>query len=415
MIPLCLVSHGQPAANPRLVRDGHALAEAGYSVRVVALQLQRNLVEHDRAIADKAKWQYEPVDFSARKNGTMSWNYVRARRRAAAALASRWPSEELVARAAGYASPELATEAGKQPADLFIAYQHNSLPAASWAAKRHGAVFALDAQDLLADCSAEPVALTRSIEMRYLRDCAYVSTMSEAAAKRLQETNNLCRAPIVLHNTPGLWERCSIVPPPDRHSTELISLYWFGQTIGSHSCADQVLDAMSRLPRRIRLVLRGQPEESFVMKLRKAAEDFGLSQQLEILPRAEPTEMVPLAAEHDILLGTQPGAELFHQMAIGNKVFTGMMAGLALALSDTIAHRELLSEVPGCGFLFQDRDVEGLTAKLRELLDDPSRLEAMKLLSWHHAEVRFNWEQESKILLQTVNTVLSRSLLEVQG
>jgi hypothetical protein len=409
MARLCLLSHGQPAANPRLVRDATVLAEAGYNVRVVTAQLLGDLIEHDKTIVNKVKWQHKPVVFSHRSNGTPNWNYIRARRRTTAALASWLPTEGLVARAYGYANPELADIAGKEPADLFIAYQHNSLPAASWAAKKRGARFALDAQDLLADCSAELVKLARSIETRYLGNCAYVSTMSEAAARRLQETNNLPRTPVVLHNTPRLCERDGISSPGERKRTRAVSLYWFGQTTGTQSCANQVLDAMSQLFSPVQLVLRGKPDETFVTNLRNRAKELGLSEQLQILPRAEPTEMVRLASEHDILLGTQPGSEPFNQMAIGNKVFTGMMAGLALALSDTIAHRQLLADAPGCGFLFRDGDVESLASQLNELLANREKLERMKVTSWNLAETRFNWEEESKTLLQTIDQVLSVS------
>jgi glycosyltransferase involved in cell wall biosynthesis len=122
--------------------------------------------------------------------------------------------------------------------------------------------------------------------------------------------------------------------------------------------------------------------------------------------------MVRLAAEHDILFGTQPGSDLFNQMALGNKVFTGMMAGLALALSDTIAHRELLAEAPGCGFLFPDGDIEGLASQLNHLVCDRPRIGAMKLQAWNLAEARFNWEEESKTLLHTIGQLLSSSRVE---
>ena len=119
--------------------------------------------------------------------------------------------------------------------------------------------------------------------------------------------------------------------------------------------------------------------------------------------------MVRLASEHDVLLGTQPGTELFNQMAIGNKVFTGMMAGLAVALSDTIAHRELLASAPGFGFLFGDRDPQALAAQLNPLLADQQRLEEMKLCAWNLAETRFNWEKESRTLVNTIDLLLCRS------
>ena len=405
---LCLISHGEPAANPRLVRDAGVLAEAGHSVCVVTAQYRAGLVEHDKKLAAGAPWRYEPVDLID-DGWPQRWNYLRVRRRVSASLANWLPSESLVARGYAYGHTEVAKVAATQPADLYVAYQQHALPAAAWAARRNDSIFGLDAQDLLADCSTEPTKLAMSLERRYLKECAYISTMSASAAKRLQETNNLAERPIVLHNTPRLNERIGALQPSERAQSETVSIYWFGQTIGPQSRAEQVLKAMPRLHKAVRLVLRGNPIESYIDDLLTIAHTLGVSSQLAVLPRAEPTEMVRLAADHDILLGTQPGSELFNQMAIGNKVFTGMMAGLALALSDTIAHRELLAEISECGFLFPDGDIESLVRELNRLLDDRKILERMKCTSWEIAERRFNWEEESRILLDTVDGVFSTS------
>src|SRR5262249_41220272 len=126
MLRLCLLSHSQPAANPRLVRDAGALAAAGYEVRVVTTQLVSSLIERDKRLVGSANWRYEPVSFSSHRNGFPSWNYIRTRRRLFAEFATRFPTQALVARAYGYANPELARVAEKKPADLFVAYQHNS-------------------------------------------------------------------------------------------------------------------------------------------------------------------------------------------------------------------------------------------------------------------------------------------------
>src|SRR5580765_1273457 len=81
---LCLISHGEPAANPRLVRDAGVFAEAGYSVCVVTAQYRDGLVEHDKKLAAGALWRYEPVDLV--DDGW--WNYLRVRRRVSASLAN---------------------------------------------------------------------------------------------------------------------------------------------------------------------------------------------------------------------------------------------------------------------------------------------------------------------------------------
>jgi glycosyltransferase involved in cell wall biosynthesis len=410
---VCLISHGQPAANPRLVRDAGALAAAGHSVRVVTARFISRLIEHDEKLVRGASWHYEAANLLGRNGGSWQWDYVRFRRRMAAELADWLPFQGLVARGYAYGHTEVAKLAAKEPADLFVAYQHNSLPAAAWAARINHSKFALDAQDLLADCSDEPTKLAASLERRYLRQCSYVSTMSHPAAERLQQTNALIRRPIVLHNTPPLVEREGLSHPSVRAQGEPLSIYWFGQTIGPHSCAGPVLKAIARLDKPVQLVLRGNPIEAYVNQLLATAQELGIAGQLIILPRAEPSEMVRLAGEHDILLGSQPGVELFNQLAIGNKVFTGMMAGLALALSDTVAHRELLSENPNCGFLFRDGDVDSLGNYLDDLLRNHAQLKQMKTSAWNLAESRFNWERESKKLLETINRIIPVSAAQV--
>jgi hypothetical protein len=403
MAELCLVSHGQPSANPRLVRDAGVLAAAGHAVRVVTTQHINGLDAHDARLVSNVKWVFEPVDLGRGAASKKSWNYIRARRRLASTLSKWFLYESLIARAYAYGTPELTRTARAKSAQLFIAYQHNSLPAAARAAKAHGAMFALDAQDLLADCSAELPRIAATIERRYLHECSYVSTMSQPAAERLSVTNGLKRQPLVLHNTPSIREREGLERPERRGEPANPSLYWFGQTIGFHSCGLQVVRALPLLKTKVRLVLRGTPDGNFLSTLKALATDLGVSDQVEILPRAEPMEMVKLAAGHDILLGTQPGTQLFNQMAIGNKVFTGMMAGLALALTDTIAHRQLMQRAKACGFLFPDGDHERLASRLNELLCDPIKLAAAKKASWELAEDQFNWEIESKSLVDTVN------------
>lgn len=394
MMKVCLVSHGHPAANPRMVREADALSGAGYEVLVVTPRFVERWVPFDNRLAAQAAWRYQFVDF-LREHGR-SWSYVRARRRLCEALSAVLPAEGILGRACNYANPELARMAAAGRADLYVAHQHHALPAAAWAAERAGSRFAFDAQDLLADSSAEPRHLIRSLERRYLSRCAYITTMSDAAAQRLQETNGLPAPALVLHNTPRLVERAGIAPPHARASSRWTSIYWFGQTIGPHSRAEQVLRALPLVESSVRLVLRGAAAAPYVDELRRLAARLGVQERLSILPLESPDRMVALSAEHDVMLGSQPGSELFHQMAIGNKVFTGMMAGLALALTDTIAHRDLVANAPGCGFLFPDEDHQRLAKILTDLLREPGALRRMQESSWAWAEREFNWEHESR-------------------
>jgi glycosyltransferase involved in cell wall biosynthesis len=407
MARILILGPDHPSRNPRLVRDADALVRAGHAVRVCGVRFDTRLRALDQELLKGRAWRYEAVDGLTGLAGRSRWHIARVRRRICRAIAERvtWPFID--SRAYGYVMPELTRLASTERADLVIAHQQVTLPAAARVAARWGCPYGFDAEDLLADSPDEPTHLVRRIEKLYLSGCAYVSTMSAAAAERLQEVHHLSRTPIVLHNVPWLEERAGTVPPRDRPVKSVQSIYWFGQTLGPHSCAEQMIRALSRLSRPVRFVLRGQPRPEYVASLRQLANQVGVNHLLEIEGSAPPHEMVRLAAQHNFLLGSQPGRDLFHLMAIGNKVFTGMSAGLGLALTDTPAHRRLLTESPGVGFLFPPDDPAGLADQLERVIGSPEVARGYQQTAWDTAGSRYNWDIESLRLVDTVAEVLT--------
>jgi glycosyltransferase involved in cell wall biosynthesis len=200
--------------------------------------------------------------------------------------------------------------------------------------------------------------------------------------------------------------------PNERRLAAPLKIYWFGQTLGAFSCAEDVISALPSVPYPIRFSLRGLAVPEYVAKLSRMAESLGVRNRLEFLPIASPQEMVESAGNYDVGWAAQPSEQLFHQLAIGNKVFTGMMAGLALIVTDTIAHRQLLNDARGCGRLIRGGDKEGLSNVLKSLAGDRDMLRKMQMQSWKLAESRFNWEKESRPLLETVRRVLEMTALK---
>lgn len=407
MAEICVTSPSHPASNPRLVRDATALAEAGHAVRVVMPRFDARWAQLEEAVVAGAPWRYCPVDFLFTPAGRRRWLLARLRRRVCHLLVQRRAWEWAAWRALPYGFHELLQEVAAKPADLVIAHQHPALPVAALAARRAGALVAFDAEDLLAECSAEPVHLHELVERRFLPGCAYLSTMSRAAAEHFRDKHRLSTRPLALHNAPRLAERAGIQPPRQRPANRVPSVYWFGQTIGPHSRADQVLRAMPLVPQPFRLALRGHALPHYERRLRELAATLGCADRLEILPVEPPGRMVALAAEHDILLGSQPGAEPFNQKAIGNKVMTGIAAGLAVLFTDTLAHRRLLEDSPGLGECFADEDERDLASVLGRWLADPAGLMRMRCRVWEAGAEQFNWDQESRQLVARVDEVLS--------
>lgn len=406
MAKICIVTTLHPAANPRGTRDADALAQAGHEVVFAYPRCHAQWLKFDEPLLRAAPWRAVAVDCLGAGAAAWRWRWGRLRRRL-------WTQPEVLARskfgmarAAHYVGPELAVLAQAERADLYLAHSHNALPAAHRAARNTGARLGFDAEDLLVDSPEEPVALMDAIERRCLPACSQVSTMSEAAAERLQETRQLLRLPVVLHNVPSLRERQGLRPPEERPMPKLPALYWVGKTIGPHSLADQVVAAMPRVRTPFRLVLRGSQRADYAERLAVLAALGNVADRIEFLPPAPPTELVATAGECELCLGSQPGMDLFHQMAIGNKVFLGMMAGAALILSDTIAHRALLRDAPGAGLIFRDGNLAELAGALDAALA-PARLAELRHRSWELGETRFNWDLESRRLVDAVARTLA--------
>ncbi len=406
MARICLISPAQLATNPRLLRNADGLAAAGHAVTVIYAHHQPRFAPYDAAIRAHARWQARALDFCGTSRGRFRWQVARFRSHVFRRAFARRLDERSLLRNLGYFGPELYHAARSVPADLYIAQQQQTVVPAALAARRVGASYAVDVEDLLTENPSEQVTQIRAIETRYFAAAAFLSTMSDAAADYLLQQYPTISRPLVLHNCPSLAER-DLPPPSARPAAAIPTLYWFGQTVGPHSCAEMVLRALARLKQPAWLVLRGRALPDYVARLHRMAGELGIPDALVIAPPAAPDAMVPLAGEHPVCLGTQPGAQLFHQLAIGNKVCTGILAGAALGLSDTIAHRRLVSNHPGFAFLFRDEDDSALASQLQRLFDDPNRLTQMRETSWRLGESDFNWEVQSRSLVDRVAALFS--------
>lgn len=406
MARIVILGPNQLGSNPRLVRNADCLASAGHDVTVIYPDHLARFRGNDDAIIAAARWKAVALDLCRTPRGRLHARYARLRRR----LAEKFSLSSDFARnrAYGYFGPELARAARAIPADLYFAQQQMVVLPAVAAAQAHRARFAVDVEDLVSDCTDEPTALVRAIEDRHFPDAAFLATMSEAAADRLAELHRLQRAPVVLHNCMSRAERAALPPPSARPAHVPLALYWFGQTVGPHACAEVILRAIATLPFPARLTLRGaNPRPEYLAQLHALAAELRIPDALALAPGAAPRDMVPLAGEHDLCFGTQPGTQLFHQLAVGNKVFTGMMAGCAVALTDTTAHRRLLAAHEGWAFRFSNDDPLSLADQLTQLAGTPTRLAAMRERAWSLASDTFNWETESARLVAVVRDTLA--------
>ncbi len=385
-----------------MVRNAAALSKAGHEVFSVTPVFEKGYIGYDEKLLATEAWKYMPVSMLD-KNGKIRAP-VRIIRKLAFALASRlaWPA--LGSQALVYGAGAVKRILDELDGDLYLAQQQATLPLVAQVAIAKGKPYACDIEDILTESSSEPVALLSAIEKRYLKQAAVVSTMSVVAADYLDRHLALDKKVMALHNCPDLQEREGVKPPARNPDTKP-SIYWFGQTLGSHSMAVELIEANASVGHPFRIALRGRANEAYLKKILEVVDNTGSMGLVEILPIVDNSKMVSEAAKHDVLFGSQPSEQLFHQLAVGNKVFTGLLAGCVLLVTDTIAHKELQQDLSDCMYLAKN-NVNALGTVLKQLASDPARLLQMRKAAWDSGTARYHWGRECLAWTAAMNEAL---------
>lgn len=415
---VCIISPQHPSLNPRLVKDADALSEAGYSVVVIAPDFSA------WGRAADAEFDNRPWKIVQRpKFGPLAPRWTRAnelaRRFAAGVVINALPFEfPVVVRAAWHpAAPALVKAASGVKARLYLAHLVAALPAAAIAARRHNALYAFDAEDFhLGEAPDEPQydlqrRLTRAIEQPYIRGCAYVTAASDGIAEAYAGTYGIPLPTTVLNVFPKTHAPTTAQP---RGSAEPgPSIYWYSQTIGNDRGLQSLVRAIGKSRHKPHLYLRGHLSECVKNELLQIAKASGVADRVHFLDLALPHTMEILASQYDIGYCGELGQTGNRKIALANKVFTYLLAGIPTLMSDIPAHRSFSEKVEGAVALFKVDDADSLAQAIDAVLGDPARLAEMRATAWQLGQTRYHWDVEKKKVLGQVDRVFKRKESEM--
>jgi glycosyltransferase involved in cell wall biosynthesis len=305
---------------------------------------------------------------------------------------------------------EIVRAAMNVQADLYVAHYVAALPAAALAARKFGAKYAFDAEDFhlgepLAENRFEGIrARIRVIEGQFLHGCSYISAASPGIAASYVSTYGVQSPSVILNTFPR-----SEAPS----SSELAvrkpfspSLYWFSQTVGRNRGLECALRACALSKCQPAFFVRGHCSPSMAAELTDLAKQLGIGSRFHLLPTAPPDELPRLAADYDVGLAGEPGHSPNNNIAISNKVFTYLLAGLPIVMSNTEAQRWLATEMGVAAHLYEAENPASLAAALDRLLTDPQVLEQASKHARNIGQHRFNWDIEKVRLVELVRSVL---------
>ena len=409
MAKICLMSPGQPAINPRLVKEADALVEAGHQVHVFCSHMVSWADEADKALLHRRRWTYSYVGGAT---GSFFYWWTRLRHRVVRKFPGVWRAGSWLGdRALCRVTPELQAAASHYKADLYVAHYTGALAAAVQAAKKNGSLVAFDAEDFESgyydnDHGRQKIdLLTEDAERKYLPECCYVTAASPGIAAAYQEKYGIPMPTSVLNVFP-LAER------PQQFRTTASSgpmrLYWFSQTIGLGRGLEDVIRAMGRLTDcEIELHLRGSARPEHWEQLQKLAAASGVQPRAILLhaPKA-PDEMIRAAAEFDVGLALEQPLSLNRDVCLTNKIFSYLLAGNAIAATATAGQRPIVESIGKAGFPYAPGDIDALANGLRRWSQDRRQLQHARWEAWSWGADAFNWDIEKKKLLDIVAGVL---------
>jgi glycosyltransferase involved in cell wall biosynthesis len=417
-----LVTTAHVANNPRLVKEADALAAAGHAVHVVALRQRAHLAARDDVLLRGRRWSHATVDAdpSSRRGRLRRLTGAALERllRQAFALGARHPG--VADRAFSRHVDALAAACASRPADVVIAHNLQALPAAVRAARRLGARLGFDIEDLhsgeLPDVPRH--ALTRAvisdIERRYLRQCDLLTASSDGIADEIVRLYGVPRPAVILNVFPRGELDDPRAYPGERPAAARVSLYWYSQVIGAGRGLEEAIEAVATLPDDMHLSLRGELDAAFEPQLRGAIARLGLASRVHLLPQALPTELLARAACHDIGLALEQPRTRNRELCVTNKLFTYLLAGLAVVATDTEGQQAVMEAAQGAGLTYPAGDADALGQRLRALAD-PRSLDRARQRARDVAAARFNWELESRRLVAYLTSAPEAGAITANG
>jgi glycosyltransferase involved in cell wall biosynthesis len=203
--------------------------------------------------------------------------------------------------------------------------------------------------------------------------------------------------PTVLYNVFPLELAEGMLAPRERRDARALRLHWFGQTIGTGRGLEEAVAALAHLPGEVELHLRGNPSAGYRERLEALA--GGERQRLFFLPPLDHDELIRAMESFDVGLALERPDNGNYSRTVTNKLFSYLVAGLALAVTDTPGQRELMSQIPAAGFLYPAGDPRALAESLLKWVRDRQSLRAAQQASWEAARTRFSWNREQEKFL----------------
>lgn len=407
MNKICIITPGTIASNPRLVKEATALSRSGYHVHLIYTRHVDYLIERDQEILNSnPEWSCDYLNWSGPGLFSKSIKFLTGIKTKIASLILR---SGLYPKAlAGYLLNRFYFwQLGKAiacNADLYIAHYPDSIPIAAMAAKRNNALFAFDAEDFHRgeNISGELTKAIIQLEESFLPDAVYISTSSPLIREAYQ---NLFKTTTVttLQNMFPLTQQPNFLLLGE----DCFKFFWFSQTVGPERGLEQIIEILGLTGKKnIQLTLLGNCTSEYKGILEKLWVSSGLGPERLIFLKTVPENQIfSIAATHHFGLALEVPCSRNRDICLTNKIFTYILSGNYLILSQTSAQKNFHNSYPSSGICIELQELKYAAREIVKLLDDSEQLNRRRKQNYELGKRTLNFDREKNILLTQVGNL----------
>ncbi|MCW3090879.1 MAG: hypothetical protein JWP81_1948 [Ferruginibacter sp.] len=399
---IVLITTGQPSTNPRIVKEADALHAIGYDVTLLYCFFINWATESDRVILEKVSWKYKMVG-GCPHNQKSAFLFTRLRYKLAL-LFSRYIGTSFCVfeRSQARAYDELLQETVNIKADWYIGHNLGALAVAVRAAKFHGAKAGFDFEDYhrgeIVRGEKYTLQRIRYLENKYLPFLNYYSTASKLITEAVKKDHPFFKGTVItLNNCFPLKQQPLFIHKNPKDET--LQLFWFSQTIGINRGLETLIEAVEFLnDPSIHVTLAGRCNKDMLayIKLHSGA----MFSNIHLAGIIQPEKLPEFASQFDVGLALETAFSVNNNIALSNKIFTYLLAGNAIILSNTTMQLAF-NKVHAVGEIFAINDMSNLVEKIK-YYKEKQVLNAQKRYNYLLATKQLNWDAESKNLLDVM-------------
>ena len=408
---ICIVTGSHLCRNPRVVKEAHALTEAGYAVTVLGPVFDNDLRTEDQTLLDSAAWTHQA---SVDLRSTLEGMSARLRRKLGTQW-TQWGRES--PHALGYGVKQSLRRARHVNADLYIGHEEVGTWVA-WQLQKEGVLVGADFEDwhtrdlLPEDRTGRPTNLLGQVERDLLHHAVHVTTTSEALAQAMAGAYD-APLPDVVYNAFPWSDRESIDDTSrDRDGSGRVSLHWVSQTIGPGRGLEILCQALSEIDVPMQVHLRGQCRPDYRSTLDNIF-PTGNGHTMYIHDLVSPDDLLNHIAAHDIGLALEQYEPDSRNLTVTNKILHYLLGGLAVVATDTAGQQEVAEAAGSAVRLCPPNDPERLARHIRAFIDTEDSLTRAQQDALQVARRTFCWEQQIPTLIESVEQAFSSEQISV--